>query len=173
MLRCALFAALLCVCSPIAIYIGPIPLTLQTFAVLLCAVSLPGKEAFVSVLVYLLLSLCGLPLFSGGHSGITALPGPTGGYIWSFLLMIPTVWALVRLHVKHRALEYLCAFAGCLAALLVCYACGTLQYSLLAGVGYAQALSVCVLPFLLPDLIKALAASILGTLTKRLLARLQ
>ena len=173
MLRCALFAAILCVCSPVAIYVGPIPFSLQTFAVMLCGVMLPGKEAFVSVLVYLLLSLCGLPLFSGGNSGLTAIPGPTGGYIWSFLLMIPTIRAAVRVPAAHKLSEFPAAFAGCLAAMLVCYVCGTLQYALIAGVRFRQALSVCVLPFLPFDLIKALAAASLGTLTKRLLARLR
>ena len=171
MLRCALFAAILCICSPVAVYAGPIPFSLQTFAVMLCGTALPRKEALVSVLVYLLLSLCGLPLFSGGNSGLTAIPGPTGGYIWSFLLMIPVISLFLSIRVRHGSLEYLTAFAGCLAALLVCYLCGTLQYSLIAEIGFVQALSVCVLPFLLSDLIKALAAAGLGTMLRAFLKK--
>lgn len=173
MLRCAMFAAILCIFSPIAIYLGPIPFSLQTFAVMLCGVVLELKEGLVSVLVYLLLGLCGLPLFTGGHSGLTAIPGPTGGYIWSFLLMIPTIRLFASIHVRQKSLEYLTAFSGCLASMLVCYACGTLQYALIAGVSYRQALSVCVVPFLPYDLIKALAAAGLGTALRNVVSRLQ
>ena len=78
MLICAIFAALLCICSPISIPIGAIPISLLLFAVLLCALVLPWRLSTLSVLIFLLLGLW-LPVFSGGHTGITALPGPTGG----------------------------------------------------------------------------------------------
>ena len=91
MLPCAIFAAILCIVSPLSVPIGAVPLTLMLFGVMLCAVVLPWQQSGLSVLLFLLLSLCGLPVFSGGNSGITALPGPTGGYIWSLLLVTPRI----------------------------------------------------------------------------------
>ena len=60
---------------------------------------------------------------------------------------------------------------GCLAAMPVCYLCGTVQFSLVTNTSIRHALSVCVLPFLLPDLIKALCAALLGVTLRRALDR--
>lgn len=169
MILSAIFAAILCLCSPIAIPVGPIPITLSVFAVMLCGVVLGWKLALISVAVYLSLGLF-LPVFSGGMTGLAAFPGPTGGYIWSYPLMIITLCltqaGVFRLsgknHSQRSFVEYPAALLGCLAALPVCYLCGSLQFSLLADTTVRHAVSVCVLPFLLPDLIKAAAASIIG-----------
>lgn len=167
---CAVFAAVLCVLSPLVIPMGPVPFALQIFAVMLCAVSLPWAEAQVSVLVYLLLGLF-LPLFSGGNTGLTALFGPTGGYIWSYLLMVPVIRLFRAIPVKRRWAEYALAFAGCLPAIALCYACGTAQFSLLTGRSFGEALGVCVVPFVGFDLLKAAAASFLGVTLARVLRR--
>ena len=88
---CAVFAAILCLLSPIALPLGgPVPFALQIFGVMLCAVTLDWATGQISVLVYLLLGLF-LPIFSGGNTGLSASPGPTGGYIWSYLLMVPVI----------------------------------------------------------------------------------
>ncbi len=178
MMICALFAALLCICSPLAIPIGPVPVTLSVFAVLLCGVVLEWRLGLVSVVVYLLLGLF-LPVFSGGMTGLAALPGPTGGYIWSYPLMILTVRLVLACfsgpkqgtHGKKTIIEYAAALLGCLAAMPVCYLCGTVQFSIVTNTTIRHALSVCVLPFLLPDLIKALCAALLGVTLRRALDR--
>ncbi len=158
---CAVFAAILCLCSPIVIPLGPIPFAMQIFAVMLCAVTLPWAQAQVSVLVYLLLGLF-LPIFSGGNTGLTAIPGPTGGYIWSYLLMVPVIRLFRAIPVRRRWAEYVLAFAGCLVSICLCYLCGTFQFSLAAGRSFSDSLAVCVFPFVGFDLLKALAASFLG-----------
>ena len=160
--RCAIFAAFLCLCSPIVVPLGPVPFAMQIFAVMLCAVTLRWGEAQVSVLVYLLLGLF-LPIFSGGNTGLTALFGPTGGYIWSYLLMVPVIRGFRAIPVHKRWAEYALAFGGCIVAIALCYLCGTVQFSLLTGRPIAEALGVCVVPFIGFDLLKAAAASVLGT----------
>ena len=176
MILCAIFAAILCICSPLAIPVGPIPITLSVFAVLLCGVVLELKLSLISVAVYLLLGLF-LPVFSRGMTGLAAFPGPTGGYIWSYPLMIVTLWlvqgAMLRLAGPRpaRVVEYLSAFLGCAAALPVCYLCGTAQFTLVAHTTVRHALSVCVLPFLVPDLIKAAAAALLGVTLREILRK--
>ena len=172
LVSCSVFAAFLCLCSPLTIPLGPVPFALQIFAVMLCAVTLDWGAALLSVLVYLLLGLF-LPLFSGGNTGLTALVGPTGGYIWSYLLMVPVIGAFCALPAPRRGLEYALALGGCLPAVALCYLCGTLQFSLLTGTGFREALAVCVLPFVGFDLLKAAAAAFLGVELRRALARLQ
>ena len=80
--------ALLCVSSYISIPIpfSPAPITAQTVIINLIAIILLPKEAFFAVLGYILLGICGLPVFSGGQSGIGKILGPSGGYIIGYLV---------------------------------------------------------------------------------------
>ena len=128
-------------------------------------------SAQTAVLVYLLLGLF-LPLFSGGNTGAAALAGPTGGYLWSYLLMVPVICLFCAIPVKRRRSAYALALLGCLPALGLCYLCGTLQFCFVTGTGFRRALSLCVAPFVGFDLLKALAASLLGVELRRRLARL-
>ena len=162
--RSALFAALLCLLCPLAIPLGPIPLTLASFVVLLTACILPRRQAVCAVILYILLGAMGLPVFSGGRAGLGVLFGATGGFIWSYAPMA-TLAAAGRGRGLHR--QMLCASA----ALLVCYACGALQYALVSAVDAGAALSACVLPFLPIDVLKLICACILGEkIRSRLLA---
>ena len=167
---CALFAAVLCICSSLSIPIGPIPFSMGIFAVMLCAVVLDWKSALSSVFVYLVLGLF-LPIFSGGKTGVAAIPGPTGGYIWSYLLMVPIIAWIGGMGRKPIG-EVIASVLGCVAAILVCYLCGTVQYSLFAGVGLKKALAVCVISFAPYDLLKAILASLLGVTLRRILNRM-
>lgn len=77
----AIFAALLCIFSPIAIPVGAIPVTLSIFIVLLTGLILDWKQAGAAVLSYMLIGAFGLPVFSGGQAGIGVFLGVTGGYL--------------------------------------------------------------------------------------------
>ena len=167
---CAVFAAVLCLLSPITVLIGPIPFAMQLFAVMLCAVTLDLATAQLSVFVYLMLGLF-LPIFSKGNTGISAIPGPTGGYIWSYLLMVPVIRLFRAIPAKSRWVECSLSMLGCVLAIAVCYLCGTLQYALVTHNSFLASLSVCVVPFVGFDLLKAFAATLLGTALCRLLAR--
>lgn len=80
----ALGAAIIAVLSPLAIPIGIVPVTLQTLAVGLVATVLKARETFFAILLYLLLGFIGIPVFTGGTSGIAVLFGPTGGFLLAF-----------------------------------------------------------------------------------------
>lgn len=157
MLYAAAGAALLAVCAWITVP-GVIPFTMQTFAVFAVLGLLGGKTGGLSIAVYLLVGLCGAPVFSGFGGGPAVLFGPTGGYLLGFLLT-----ALVYRLMTRRSRSLIWAGVSLAAGLLVCYAAGTAWYLIVnAAKGSAvqlwTALGWCVFPFLLPDLLKLLLA---------------
>lgn len=157
MMQCSLFAALLCVLSPIAFPVGTVPVSLGLFAVMLCAVVLGAYKSVISLSVYLLMGVLGLPVFSGGQAGLSTLLGPTGGYAWSYILVCLIIGSASR-----RACKKEFVFISCMAAILVCYICGTAQFMAVTQSGLANALIVCVYPFAIFDIIKAVCAVELG-----------
>ena len=145
MVLCSLFAACTAVCAWLSIPVADIAFTMQTFAVFVSLGVLGGKWGTVSILIYLLLGAVGLPVFSGFQGGIGTLLGVTGGYIWGFLFSGLVYWALERFS-KPLAMG---------AGLLVCYACGSLWFLHYAGeASLGFVLLKCVVPYLLPDVIK-------------------
>lgn len=167
--QCALFAAIVCIFSFITVPIGPIPITLAIFAVMLTGIVLGFKKGAVAVIVYILIGVCGIPVFSGGKSGVAAIIGPTGGYIWSYIFMVIIIGFVSNRSMRNKTLSVIINIAGCILGTFVCYMCGTLQYSITANISFVKALSVCVLPFIVLDLIKAICASIIGEVIKTVL----
>ncbi len=163
----AVFAALIAVCSQIQIP-SVVPFTLQTFAVFLAVGLLGGKRGTVSVLIYILLGAVGLPVFAGFKGGIGALLGTTGGYIIGFIFSALIMWGFEKIPGKKIPILTLSMIAG----LIVCYAFGTAWFITVytntkEPVGVATALSWCVFPFIIPDLIKiALALFLTGRLKR-------
>ena len=160
--RAALLAAVMCILAPITIPIGPVPITLGVFAVMLAGTILNWKEAGAALLVYLLLGIIGLPVFSSGKSGPAVLVGPTGGYLWTFLFMAIIIALFSSKERGSRVKETVFAVIGCLVALVVCYFFGTLQFMHVASYDLKSALAVCVYPFVAVDIAKAVVASVLG-----------
>ena len=150
----ALFAALLTICAWITIPVT-IPFTMQTLAVFLAPLVLGGKRGSLAVAVYLLLGAVGVPVFSGFHSGLGALVGNTGGYLVGFLISALLMWALERFWQRGYA-----ALALAMAvSLLACYAFGTAWFVMISvrngtAMTVGTALSLCVVPFIIPDAAK-------------------
>ncbi len=163
----ALMAVLICVCSWISVP-STVPFTMQTFAVFCALALLGGKRGTLAVLVYILLGAVGLPVFSGFAGGLGKLLGPTGGYILGFLFQGLIYWLGERR--GKNSLPHMVVFM--LLGLLVCYAFGTAWfmavYSSDSGpLGLVTALTWCVFPFIVPDLVKlALALLLVRTLSK-------
>lgn len=155
MMLASLFAALTAICAWISIPIPPLAFTLQTFAVLLSLGLLGGKWGTASIVIYLLLGMVGLPVFSG-FQGSAALAGPTAGFLWGFVLGGLVYWAMEKLGI-------LWAMTG---TQVTVYLCGCLWFSFYAGgIGYWAAALTCVAPYLIPDGLKLLLAH---SLTKRI-----
>ena len=147
----ALGSALITVCAWISVP-AAVPFTLQTFAVFTVTCVLGWRDAALSALVYLFLGGVGVPVFSGFSGGPGALFGATGGYLLGFIA-IPLLRAPAGKNAR-LPMEALALIAG----LAVCYAFGTAWfvrvYSRQSAITVSKALSLCVVPFILPDLMK-------------------
>ena len=160
----ALAAAFITVCAWIYIPF-PIAVTLQTFGICTVCGILGLKRGFLSVLIYVCLGLVGLPVFSGFRSGIAALTDQSGGFVVGFLLLALTVGAASKLFGGKTSI----LVGSMIIGMLLCYFCGVLWYYLLYanGASLASVISVCVLPFLIPDAIKiALAAIVIRCINR-------
>ena len=169
MALCALFAALLCLCAWISIPLGDGFLTLQTFALLLGLNLLGGRRGSLVCLIYLLLGAVGLPVFSGFRGGFGMLLGATGGFLWGFLAGSLVYWLVTACFGRGFWVQLL----GCVLCLLTCYGCGSGWYlGIYLRTGWEALGSVwliCVVPYLLPDLIKLTLSLILSQRLRRFL----
>lgn len=158
MTQAALFAVIIAVCSMLSIP-AVIPFTLQTFAVFFSLFMLGGKYGTLSIAVYILLGIVGLPVFHGFTGGIGILVSNTGGYIFGFLLS-GLFYMLISQLSENRKLKLISAFIG----LMICYIAGTLWFVLSAesAESLKAIISACVLPFIVPDIIKILSAYFLS-----------
>lgn len=162
MVICAVFAAILCVFSVISIPIGPVPISLGVFGVMLAAVVLGPKKGAVSVLVFILLGCIGLPVFTGFRGGIGVLAGVTGGYIWAYIPMAVIIGLFGLNPPENKWLAMLKIFIGCLIGIVVLYTLGTIQFMLVKQADLMTALSLCVIPFIPFELVKSVVAVYVG-----------
>lgn len=153
----AVFSALCAICAWINIPFI-VPFTMQTFAVFLACLILGGCNASISLVVYILLGAVGLPVFSGFKAGLGVLLGATGGYIVGFPVLCLVYALIVRLMKSSSYSKPI----GLTAGLAVLYLFGTVWFVLgYTGGGtmtFAAAAMKCVVPFIIPDLLKMLLA---------------
>ena len=154
----ALFAALTAVCSQIQIPLPMIPINLALFAVHLCGALLGAKWGALSMAVYALLGVVGVPVFAGFGSGPAVLFGKTGGYIIGYILCA----AIVGLLSRRLGFTFPKLCLSMVIGVAVCYVFGTAWFMVISGLNLATSLSYCVLPFLPGDAVKILLAAFLA-----------
>lgn len=156
---CALSIALIAVCANVTIPIGPIPFTLQMLAIPFMVQILAPRQAVAVIFGYVLLGAVGLPVFSGMRGGFGVLVGPTGGFLWAYLIAVPLA-ALVLWLFRRRGID---GFGpGVLSGIVftaVAYVGGWIWYMALAGVSPLQSFLVTVAPFIVVDLVKVVIAT--------------
>lgn len=154
MVYIGVFTVLIAVCSWISIP-AAVPFTLQTFGVFMAVEVLGGKRGTMAVLVYILMGAVGIPVFAGFQGGIGVIFNTTGGYIVGFLCSALIMWAAESLFGKKTLVRLLSMAAG----LIACYVLGTIWFMVVYGrttgaVGLMTVLGWCVIPFIIPDLVK-------------------
>ena len=163
----SLMAALTAVGAYVHIPLGPVPIVLQNLFVLLAGLILGSRWGVVSMGIYLLVGAIGIPVFAGAKGGIAHFIGPTGGYLFGFLLA-SYVTGYISEHSKHHlSAEILAVTLGSLAI----YALGVPWLKIAAGLTWGKALSLGMLPFVIGDTVKAAAAVVLARTLRPLVAR--
>lgn len=162
----AVFAVLMAVCSWISIPTA-IPFTMQTFAVFLAVSVLGGKRGTMAVVVFVLLGAVGLPVFAGFTGGLHVILGNTGGYIIGFIFAGLLMWLMERLFGRKMWVQAVSMLLG----MVTYYVFGTIWFMFVymrttGPVGLTAVLGWCVLPFLIPDLVKAALALFVGNALK-------
>ena len=143
----AVMTAVTCVLAPLSIPIGEVPISFTNLVIYFTLYLLGWKRASVSYIVYMLIGMVGVPVFSGFAGGLGKLAGPTGGYIN---------------HTHSRILQLL----GMILGTAVCYALGTAWFCFSTNTGVMAALWMCVIPFIVGDLVKMALAMTMGPMIR-------
>ena len=166
----SLCSALMIAGAHLKIPIGPVPIVLTNFVVMLAGLILGAKWGLASVGIYLLLGIVGLPVFAGG-SGLAYVFGPTGGYLLAFL---PAVAIFGLISSGKKRLLWRDAAALVCGSILI-YMIGVPWLKVAAELTWESAISAGMLPFLLGDAAKIVAAvatvAIIGRIYPELLLR--
>lgn len=163
-----LMAAVTCVLGPLSIPlpISPVPISLTNFAVYIAIYVLGTKRGTLSYLIYLLIGLVGLPVFSAFTGGPGKLLGPTGGYLIGFAFMALICGIFIDKWQGKRVIHFL----GMVLGTAVCYLFGTAWLAFQAKMTFQAALAAGVIPFIPGDLVKIIIALLIGPeIHKRLL----
>lgn len=159
---CALFAAIIAVLAQISMPLpGGVPLTMQTLGVGLCGILLGAKKGGISVLIYVLMGAIGIPVFASLSGGLGVVFGPTGGFILSFPIM-----AFIIGYVSKKTNNKVIIFLGIILSVLVNYTLGTIQFSVITGESFFKGIMVCVVPFVITDILKSFLIVFIGSLLK-------
>ena len=155
------FSLFIAACAQFTIHIGPIPITGQTFAVLLTGMLLGSRLGAAAVIAYLIEGAIGLPFFAGGGAGLVRFLGPTAGYLVAF----PAAAFIVGAFAEHGwDKRYPTAVAAMAIGSVIIFLGGWAWFGILTNTSPVAAFKIAVLPFLLGDVIKiALGAAVLPT----------
>ncbi|MBO0887707.1 biotin transporter BioY [Candidatus Bathyarchaeota archaeon] len=155
----ALFATFLALSSMISIPIpGPVPITLQVFAVFLITMILGSRLGALACFTYLLLGLSGLPVFAGLTSGVAVVAGPTGGYLVGFVAGPLIGGLLCRRRARTRRADSVRLLAAALVTLGTIYLVGVSWLTFYFHLDYYRGILIGAVPFIGIDSIKAVVA---------------
>ena len=175
MILASMFAAITAVMGvlpAIPLPFSPVPITLQMLGVLLSGAILGSGLGFVSIVIYLLLGLVGLPIFAGGASGPGVFTGPTGGYLIAFPIAAFLMGYLVKRAESNKKLFLVYNAFAVILPIAIVYIIGTIQLALVLDFSMSKAFLVGSLPYIPLDLLKAAIALSIAYPTRRRLNKL-
>jgi len=165
---CAVLCAVLCVLCPFTAPVGAVPVTLATFAVCCIGGAAGCKRGLVAVGLYLLIGAIGVPVFAGFRGGLASLIGPTGGFLFGYLLLV-----LVAGFMSDRTDSRVALCGAFCGGTVLLYAAGVGVYVLTAHVSFFAALMTAVVPFLPFDVVKIAAATALSPKLRKALRAME
>lgn len=164
----ALFAAMMAIFTQIIIPIQPVPITMGTLAVMMAGAVLGSHYGALSMAIYVLLGMAGMPVFSMAQGGVGVIIGPGGGFILGYIVMAFVVGLCTEKWGHSFRVLIPAMAAGCLAV----YVCGVAWFMGLTGTGLWPAMVMCMFPFLPGDAVKILLGSFLVHRYQKFAARL-
>jgi len=167
MVLASLMAALTAVGAYIHVPIGPVPIVLSTLFVLLAGLLLGSRWGPASMALYLLVGAIGIPVFAGGRGGLAHFFGPTGGYLFGYIL---SAWITGLISEHSRGLLILEIFAVAVGSLTI-YSLGIPWLKVVTQMSWPKTLIVGMVPFLIGDAVKASVALVLARAIRPILHR--
>ncbi len=162
----AMMTAILCVLAPFYIPIGDVPITAATLVIYIAAVLLGTKRSIICVILYILIGMVGIPVFSGWKSGFAVIAGPTGGYLIGYIF-IALCTGLSQKIGRGKIPKIPMLLLGMLLGTLICYTLGTTWLALQLSLSFEAALWAGVIPFLLGDIIKFIVTVVIAIPVRR------
>ncbi len=154
---CSLFAATTAVLSQVYVPVPPIPFNIALVSVFLSGIILGPKYGVISQFIFLFMGTIGIPVFAGFNSGLGYILGPTGGYIIGYLLTA-YLTPIISSKLGSGFFKYLFSM---IVGLIACYLIGTAWFMYVTKSPLVNALMLCVLPFIITDLLKIYICTIL------------
>lgn len=166
--KIGVMTAVICILAPFSIPIpfSPVPISLTMLAIYLSVYALGMWEAGIAYLIYLLLGIVGVPVFSGFTSGPGKLFGPTGGYLIAFLFT-----ALISGFFVDKFEKWYMDIIGMLLGITVAYVVGSIWLSMQAGMSLSAAFMAGTIPFIPADIAKIILAVIIGPQIRKTLKK--
>lgn len=149
-------AALTAIAAQVQVPLWPVPITAQTLAVLLVGSSLGALRGTLSMVLYAVLGMVGLPVFSDASSGMGVILGPTGGYIVGFIFAAAFTGWIAQRSWDRRILRAILAFAG---GTVVTFAIGLPWLAVTLGLDLQQTLQAGLYPFIVGGAVKTVIAA--------------
>jgi len=167
MVLASLMAALTAVGAYIYVPIGPVPIVLSTLFVILSGLLLGSRWGLTSMALYLLVGAIGIPVFAGGKGGFAHFLGPTGGYLFGYLL---ASWITGFISERSRGLMILDILAVVVGSLTI-YGLGVPWLKMVTHMSWQKTLIAGALPFVIGDAVKASVVLILARAIRPVLKR--
>ena len=159
----ALFVAIISVVSQISIPTPTsVPITLQIFVVAFAGFFLGIKRGIIGILLYISLGMVGAPVFAGFRGGFSTLLGPSGGFIWGFIVVV-----LFCSLLPERKISITLG----ILSVLICHAFGTVQYMLVAKTTFLVSFLAVSLPFIIKDIVLIPFAYLLSQKMKKIVKK--
>ncbi|MBE5935912.1 MAG: biotin transporter BioY [Lachnospiraceae bacterium] len=160
--RIGVITAIMCIIAPISIPIGEIPITFTSLILFIFIYVVGWKTTLISYIIYVLIGLVGVPVFSGYVGGVSRILGPTGGYIIGMIPLI-IISGIVINNSKNKVVNIL----GLIIGTIVCYLFGMIWFSFIMNIRFIMAFNICIVIFIPGDVIKIIMAIIIGPRVKR------
>lgn len=163
-------SVLIAISAQISVPMFPVPMTLQTMAIIVVGLTLGSRMGAAAVLAYLAEGAMGLPVFANGSFGVAPLMGPTAGYLWGFVAQAFLAGWLAE---RGMGRGLLLTFAAALVAALFIYIPGVAWLQAVTPLDLTGAFKAGAMPFLIGDVVKAALAALIVTGGWKALSRLR